>query len=126
MPTEFILGPSIDGVVEPSSPPPVPPGRVGISFAEPATNPGGVVNFAFNPHVAQDILPVAVYAFFVPAGSEMPDQSALTPEWFFASGHPHVSYSVTESVSGEPVSVTVPGVNPGVHYVQTILEYQLF
>lgn len=123
MPTVFELGPCIASI-DISAVVPVPVvGKVGITFGTPATLPDGTVNVvlgtAANPG---DVLPVNLYAFFVPvAAVPVPPAPAPDANFFFASGAPVSSVPV---VAGKTdYAIAVAGVPPGFHYLQTILEY---
>lgn len=127
MATLYVLGPAIESVIEPDLAAPVPTvGRVGIKFhPTKPTEPGGRVNVQLaDPVSSSDKRPVAIHAFFTSPPSKVPALDARTPEWFFSSGSPKTQVAVPQP----PIPVTdlqcvVPGVQPGVHHVQTVLEY---
>jgi hypothetical protein len=122
MPTVFVLGPSLETVIEPEPVPKAVPGRVGIRFDEPATEPGGKVKIVLEPRQkSDDVLPLNVYAFYVNPPSSVPPAPERTPEWFFASGAPNGS--VDTSHGPEKAIIAVPNVLPGAYHVQTVLEY---
>lgn len=126
MASVFILGPSLE-VTEPepaAAPSPEMKGRRGIAFDDPPTIPGGKVNLKLLPaNDPADVLPTNVYAFFVTPPSLVPAVADRTYDWFFKSPHPNGSTPTAHVTDAFQVSVT--GVVPGVHHVQTILEYQV-
>lgn len=123
---DYILGPSIASVIEPDTGPTPTPGRVGIEFHSTPTEPGGKVNVklgkAVNP---TDKRPSFVHAVYVNPPEAVPTGVAKTAAWFMASTHPKSSVAVPQppADASAVLSIVVPGVKPGVHHVQTILEY---
>lgn len=128
MPTTYILGPAIESVTEPeAAAPSVTAGRVGIQFHPTTpTEPGGKVHVVLAAAVnSTDVRPSSVHAVYVNPPSLVPPVGPLrTPEWFMSSGQPMASVSVpAPPVDPGTITVVVPGVQPGVHHVQTIMEY---
>jgi hypothetical protein len=122
MPNILILGPSLDLVVEPEPPAPPPVGRVGVAFREPPTEPGGLVHLAVLPPESEsDARPVNVYVFFVSPIESVPPIEARAPEWFFVQGQPTAVAAITRDTTW--FDIAVPAVRPGMHFVQTVLEY---
>lgn len=121
--TKFVLGPSIDNVVEPDPvPPPPPPARVSVILATPATGPGGNVYLAIDES-AIGIRPINIYAYFVPIEAK-PIGDALVVGTFFKSSWLNAMISVPDTGPlASPGCITVTGVTPGIWFVQTILEY---
>lgn len=128
----FVLGPSLDGVIEPI-PATVPdakvaaPGRRQVIFDAPPTSPGGNVHLLLEPPLNPgDVLPLNVYAFFCPPSSNVPPPAERTPAWFFEkSGAPNGSIHVASADEDGKFTITVPGVKPSLepYFVQTILEF---
>lgn len=122
---DYILGPSIAKVTEPE-PAPAMPGRVGIEFHSTPTEPGGKVHVKLSVAVAAtDKRPNFVHAIYVNPPETVPVGPGKTAAWFMASASPKSSVAVPQppaDASGV-MSIVVPGVKPGVHFVQTILEY---
>lgn len=124
MASVFALGPSLDSVTEPEPQAAAVPGRRQIMFHDPATEVGGKVHLKLVPPAhPDDVPPVNVYAFFVSPPSSVPPAAQRTPEWFFGSGHPNASSHVGTADANGVFTVSVPGVKPGVHFVQTVLEF---
>lgn len=123
-----VLGPYVDGVIEPdpaTSAAPATPGRQQIIFDTPATTPGGNVFMKLvPPSTPNDIPPIMVYLFHVPQPT-VPPPATRTPEWFFASGAPNNSVHVGTADAAGKFSVVVPGVKPSLvpYHVQSIVEY---
>jgi hypothetical protein len=121
----YVLGPSIENVVEPAIAP-VVKGRqgIGLNLSKP-TEPGGIVNFyLLNPEHPDDLRPVAVYAIYCSPPETVPAAADRTAEWFMNCGQPRGTHSIPPPpVDPGPMSLTVPGVKPGIHFVQTVLEY---
>jgi hypothetical protein len=119
--TILVFGPSLDMVDEPQPPPPPPPPRAHVVWRDPAVEPGGKVHLAIaHRHANKWTLPARVYVVYVPKGME-PDLLAAGPEAFLGSGHPLGSMDIDDST--ENIDIEVPGVAPGLYFVQTILEY---
>lgn len=129
--TVMVLGPFLDGVIEPfpdaSVAVPAVAGQRQISFRTPATTPGGIVNLQILPPVTpQDIIPLNIYAFFVTPVASVPAPADRTPGWFFKSGAPNGSI---HAGSADPTTgafqVVVAGVKPSLdpYFVQTVLEF---
>jgi hypothetical protein len=123
---EYVLGPSIASVIEPEPGPAPTPGRVGIEFYDTPTEPGGKVNVRLsqssNP---TDQRPAFIHAVYVNPPDSVPSGDARTAEWFVQSPHPkaHVAVPQPPADAGGVMTIVVPGVKPGIHFVQTILEY---
>lgn len=130
MPSEFVLGPSLDSVIEPvPGAVPVAPavkGRRGIVFQSPPTLPGGRVFVAFTPAAdPADVLPVNVYAMFCQPVSAVPPPEQRTTDWFFKNALASTSiHSQAADASGN-LSLTVPGVVPSLspYFVQIVMEF---
>ena len=121
MSTVFVLGPSLENVIEPPAVP-VSPGRRGVEFGVPATSPGGIVHLVLAAVVvATDALPVNVYAFYCHPPSGVPVGDERTPDWFFKNAG--ANGSVATGHAPEAFDIVVPGVLPGVYHVQIVLEY---
>lgn len=125
----YVLGPAIESVTEPepTTAPGPGVGRIGMKFADTnPTQPGGIVNFSLlQPAATTDIRPVHVHAFYTNPPEKVPPIAQRTAEWFMSSGSPTASVEIPQppaDASGA-FSITVPGVVPGIHHVQTILEY---
>lgn len=125
----YVLGPAIESVTEPEAAATAGPGvgRIGMKFDDTnPTQPGGIVNFQLLPAAAPtDVRPQHVHAFYTTPVSKVPDIASRTPEWFLSSGSPTGSFAVPQpplDASGT-FQITVPGVVPGIHHVQTVLEY---
>src|SRR5208337_2664624 len=118
MASVFILGPSLDDVIEPmpqvTVPGAVTPGRRRIAFAQPPTAPGGNVNLTF--------LPADVYAFFCQPVQGVPPLNQRTPDWFFKNADAHGFPAIKDD---SPFTVTVQGVRPSLqpYFVQTVFEF---
>ena len=124
----FVLGPFIDGVIEPdpSTSAPVIPGRQQIVFDDPPTLPGGKVFLKLVPPAKpDDIPPINVYAFHVPQPTVPVAAADRTPDWFFKSGAPSGSTHVGTADADGKFQVEVPGVKPSLvpYHVQTVIEY---
>lgn len=126
MSSVYVLGPALDNVTEPEPVTiPATPGRRQIMFADPATAPGGRVNLKLVPPAnPADALPINVYAFYLNPPSAVPPAEQRTPDWFFKSGAPNGSVHIGAADADGAFAVQVPGVKPGVYFVQTILEFQ--
>lgn len=128
-PTVFILGPSLDNVIEPGTHTigvVQVAGRRGVGFQSPPTRPGGVVLLKLSPPMNPgDVRPLNVYSFFVQPAESVPAAADRTPDWFFKSGAP----SGFTPVAADTVDfeVTVAGVKPSLqpYFVQTVLEFQV-
>lgn len=127
MASVFLLGPSLDDVIEPmpevTVPGAVTPGRRRIAFAQPPTAPGGNVNLTFLPPVAPgDAMPVNVYAFFCQPVQNVPAIDQRTPDWFFKNADAH---GFTPIKDESPFTVTAQGVRPSLqpYSVQAVLEF---
>ena len=129
----FILGPSLDNVIEPIPVPtadptaPSGPGRRQVSFRDPSTAPGGNVNLQILPPLhPDDALPINVYAFFVQPVSGVPAPADRTPDWFFRSGAPNSSLHIGAADADGAFTIGVPGVEPSLdpYFVQVVLEFQ--
>lgn len=132
MATVYVLGPAIESVVEPEPEvEPVAPamvGRIGIKFtdADP-TKPGGIVNIqllaAVNP---TDIRPTHVHAIYVNPPESVPAADTRTAEWFMSSGQPLGTIPIPPPPADASMvfTINVPGVKPGIHFVQTVMEYE--
>lgn len=125
----YVLGPAIESVTEPETTPTAGPGpgRVGMKFDDVSpTLPGGIVNFSLlSPVAPTDLRPEHVHAFYTNPPSKVPALALRTPDWFLGSGSPSGSVAVPQppaDASG-PLQIKVSGVVPGIHHVQTILEY---
>ena len=120
----YILGPSIESVVEPEGAPVVTAGKRGIVLhATKPTEPGGKINFLL-AGTSTDQRPAAVYGVYVSPPSLVPSGAARTAEWFMAASHPRGSVVVPPApVEPADLQIVVPGVKPGIHFVQTVLEY---
>ena len=127
----YVLGPAIESVTEPEpETPAVAPamvGRIGIKFDDTSpTMPGGIVNFQLLPAVAAtDLRPEHVHAVYTNPPEKVPAEAQRTPEWFMNSGSPLGSVPIPQppaDASGTH-TITVAGVVPGIHHVQTIMEY---
>lgn len=132
MATEFVLGPSLDSVIEPMPGtvpvPTVVAGRRGVRFQSVPTSPGGRVNVQFLPsQQPSDALPVNVYAFFVQPVSSVPPASTRTADWFFKSKAPSSSAQSVSKDDSDNLTVAVPNVAPSLqpYFVQLVLEYQV-
>jgi hypothetical protein len=129
MASVFVLGPSLDNVIEPVPIEPTVaavPGRREISFNDPATTPGGIVRLKILPPLhPDDVLPINVYAFFVQPVATVPPPEIRTPEWFFSSGAPSGSIHVTAADENGAFAINVAGVKPSLdpYFVQTVIEY---
>lgn len=129
MPTKFLLGPSLDNVIE--------PGLSGVAVAQVAglrsvlfdtvpTKPGGQVFVRLQPPLNPgDVMPVNVYAFFVQPVSSVPALADRTTDFFFKSGAPSQSIHSGAADATGLISLTVAGVKPSLnpYFVQIILEY---
>jgi hypothetical protein len=131
--SKFVLGPYLDSVTEPDpnalpAPPPAPaPGLVGIKDPI-ATEPGGKVNVEILPPATPaDVRPVRIHAMFITPPSAVPPKEQRTVAWFQTpSADPavrKVGGSVDVAADATKLQVAVAQVVPGVHFVQTILEY---
>lgn len=127
--TIFILGPSLDNVIEPglSGIAVVQvAGKRGVVFQDPPTKPGGNVYVKLAPPLNPgDVLPVNVYAFFVQPVASVPLPADRTPDWFFKSGAPSGSIHVGAADSDGSLLVTVAGAKPSLqpYFVQIVNEY---
>jgi hypothetical protein len=132
-PTVMILGPFLDGVIEPipvAADPlaPVTPGRRQVVFAAPPTTPGGNVHLQVLPPLATtDKLPLSVYAFFVQPAESVPAPVDRTPDWFFKSGSPSGSIHIGIADANGNFTIPVTGVKPSLlpYFVQIVLEFPL-
>lgn len=123
---DYILGPSIANVVEPE-PAPATPGRVGIEFHTTPTEPGGKVHVKLStPASPTDKRPTFVHAVYVNPPEAVPSGAAKTAQWFIQSSHPKSSAAVPQppADASSVMTIVVPGVKPGIHHCQTVLEYQ--
>lgn len=132
MATEFVLGPSLDSVIEPMPGtvpvPTVVAGRRGVRFQSVPTSPGGRVNVQFLPsQQPSDALPINVYAFFCQPVSNVPPSASRTADWFFKSGAPNSSAQSASRDASDNLAVVVPNVTPSLqpYFVQLVLEYSL-
>src|SRR4051812_47915748 len=111
MPPVFILGPSLDNVIEPGvSGIAVAQvaGRRGVVFGDPPTKPGGNVFLRLTPPLNPgDVLPINVYAFFVQPVAAVPAPADRTPDWFFKSGAPSGSIHVGSADADGNLAVVV-------------------
>lgn len=129
MSSVFVLGPSLDYVMEPglSGIAVVQvAGKRGVVFQSPPTQPGGKVLLKLTPYLNPgDVLPLNIYAFFVQPVSSVPALEGRTPDWFLKSGSPSGSIHVGAADSEGLISLTVAGVKPSLspYFVQTVLEY---
>lgn len=131
-PTVFILGPSLDGVIEPI-PVVAPtgmtfPGRRQVAFAAPPTTPGGNVHLTLLPPLLPtDKLPLSVYAFFVQPVETVPAPADRAPDWFFKSGAPSGSIHIGIADANGNFTIPVAGVKPSLlpYFVQVVLEFPL-
>ena len=130
MPTEFVLGPALENVIEPEAAVAAViaamKGRRGIKFADAMpTEPGGKVNLELLPATdPSDQTPVNTYAFFVTPPTKVPPAGTeRNPDWFFKSGSPVGSLATAHAP--DKFQVVVKGVIPGVHFVQTVLEFNV-
>lgn len=130
MPSVFILGPSLENVIEPltDSVVAVPKeiGRRQITFRDPATAPGGIVNLQVLPPLnPDDALPLNIYCFYVQPAESVPAPADRTPDWFFKSKSPSGSVHVGAADADGAFSITVAGVKPSLqpYFVQTVLEF---
>jgi hypothetical protein len=130
MPSEFVLGPSLDNVIEPipGAVPVVPAvkGRRQVAFQTPPTLPGGKVFVAFTPAAdPADVLPVNVYAFFCQPVASVPPPEQRAPDWFFKNGLASTSIHSQAADANGNLSLTVPGVAPSLqpYFVQIVLEF---
>jgi hypothetical protein len=122
--TEYVLGPSIASVVEPEAAPAPMHGRVGIEFHTTPTEPGGKVNVVLaTPASPTDKRPDHIHAVYVSPPENVP--ADRTAEWFMQSSYPKGSVPVPQPPAGASgvLTIQVPGVRPGLHFVQTVLEY---
>lgn len=131
MASVMILGPRLTAVFEPFPVPiPAPSGTIGrrqLSFRDPATLPGGIVQLQLLPPVNEgDVVPINAYAFFVQPASSVPDDSIVTPDWFFKSGAPSGSIHLGAADAEGKLDIVVPGVQPSLdpYYVQIVLEFK--
>lgn len=128
-PSIFVLGPSLDHVIEPglSGIAVVQvAGKRGVTFQDPPTKPGGKVLLKLSPFLNPgDVSPLNVYAFFVQPVESVPAPADRTPEWFLKSGAPSGSIHVGAADADGLISLTVAGVKPSLspYFVQTVLEY---
>lgn len=131
-PTEFVLGPTYDGHMEPfppgvePGPAPTTPGRRQIQFhpSQP-TSPGGIANLMFTPATdPNDKLPVNVYAFFVPL-KQAPAPADRTTDWYFKSGAANGSIHSGAADANGMFAIKAAGVQPSLdpYHVATILEF---
>jgi hypothetical protein len=127
----YVLGPAIESVVEPEpavEPVPGPGvGRIGVKFSDAnPTQPGGIVNVELLPAAnPTDVRPEHVHAIYTTPPDKVPPVAQRTPEWFMGSGSPLGSVPIPQpplDASGTH-TITVAGVVPGIHHVQTVLEY---
>ena len=132
-PSVFVLGPSLDNVIEPvpatTTPDATTPGKRQIAFHPTTpTTPGGNVHLVLQPPLNPgDVLPINVYAFFHQPVEEVPAVADRTPDWFFKSGAKSgsVHISTADPTTGDftvPVSGVQPSLKP--YFVQTVLEFQ--
>jgi hypothetical protein len=125
----FILGPSLDHVIEPglSGIAVVQvAGKRGVAFQAPPTKPGGKVLLKLAPYLNPgDVLPLNIYAFFVQPVESVPALADRTPDWFLKSGAPGGSIHAGAADANGLISLTVSGVKPSLlpYFVQTVLEY---
>lgn len=125
----MILGPSLDNVIEPVAVEPLKKaerGRRQISFRDPATTPGGIVNLQILPPLnPDDLIPINLYVFYVSPVSSVPPPAERTPEWFFKSGAPSGSIHVDAANPQGEITVAVPGVKPSLdpYFVQVVIEF---
>lgn len=130
-PTVFVLGPFLDNVIEPvpvtvDTVAPTVPGRRQISFDDPATVPGGIVNMQLLPPLNPgDVLPINVYVFFVQPVESVPAVADRTPDWFFKSGSPSGSIHIGAADAAGKFSLAAAGVKPSLkpYFVQSVLEF---
>lgn len=129
MPSIFVLGPSLDSVIEPVEVEPLKKaerGRRQISFRDPATRPGGNVDLQILPPLApDDLVPINIYAFYVSPVESVPPLAERTPDWFFKSGAPSGSIHVGAADENGAFTISVPGVKPSLnpYLVATVLEF---
>lgn len=124
----FVLGPSIDNVIE-NAPQAAPPaGRQNVAWSSPtAWAPGGKLFLQLQPKVNDtDIEPTNVYAFYLPQDT-VPVLSDRTPNYFFGltPAPPNAFvHAATADASGN-IGLNVPGVLPSLtpYFVQVILEF---
>lgn len=123
--TEYVLGPSIASVIEPEAEPAIMAGRIGIDFGPTPTESGGKVNVVLKaPSSPTDKRPDHIHAVYVSPPENVPAER--TADWFMQSSYPRGSVAVPPppaDASGV-LAIQVAGVKPGVHYVQTILEFE--
>lgn len=123
----YILGPAIESVTEPeTAAPTVTAGRIGIQFHPTTpTEPGGKVYVLLSAALKPtDVRPSNIHAVYVQPPESVPALAARTPDWFMNSKQPMGSVAVpAPPVDPGTITVTVPSVKPGVHFVQTVLEY---
>ena len=130
-PSLFILGPSLDNVIEPvpvtDPTPAVQPGKRSIGFHPTTpTVPGGTVNLVLQPPLhPDDVLPINVYAFFHQPVESVPAPADRTPDFFFKSGAASGSIHIGAADAAGNLVVSVPGVKPSLqpYFVQTVLEF---
>lgn len=122
----FLLGPSIDNVMETTPQAPPPPGRQGIGLASPSWAPGGKLFFKVLPKVnPADTEPLNIYAFYVPQ-DQAPAVADRTTNYFFGlTGVPTASVHAATADADGNLSLNVPGVQPSLtpYLVQSIIEY---
>jgi hypothetical protein len=126
MATEYVLGPAIESVVEPGAVEPTTTGRVGVVFHTTPTTPGGNVHVVLAPSTNQtDVRPQSVHAVYCMHPAQVPAPADRTAQWFLDSPFPRASSPVPQPPlpADSVITIHVPGVQPGIHLVQTILEY---
>lgn len=123
----LVLGPSLDSVDETpvTPPPPATPNRIPIAFRDPASSIGGIVHLmstqtGLGTSTGQ---PIRAYAVYIPKGQEAALVAAADPQGFLNSGFPKGSVDVSPA-NAPSFDITVPGVTPGLYFVQTVAEYQ--
>jgi hypothetical protein len=124
--SKFILGPSIDNVVEVAQSPTLDTTpRTGVTFGFPPIIPGGSVKLIFHDGPAEFVKPINVYAFYIPSDQLPTDVTLRTPDWFFLAGHKSGVTSTVGLADNAEFVVSVAGVLPSLtpYLVQTILEY---
>lgn len=130
-PSIFVLGPSLDNVIEPvpvTVPTPAPvAGKRQIGFHPTTpTTPGGNVNLVLQPPLhPDDVLPVNVYAFFHQPVESVPAAADRTPDFFFKGGAASGSIHIGAADAAGNLAIAVPGVKPSLqpYFVQTVLEF---
>ena len=122
----LFLGPFIDSVDEAAPLAGPTPSHATVAFRSPATDPGGNVHLAIVvPVPPAPIYPQFVHAIYIPKGQETALVAAGDPQAFLSSSFPQgrVQCLVGPGDNTAALDISVSGITPGLHFLQTVLEY---